>query len=326
MSKDKRKRTRGSRDAVLRDLERRFASLGVRLDGPGADLSPAFMRAEASDPELLHAYGRFIALRPRDAAYDDFVRDRVKSLADFLHACVMNDSREGACIDASMALGRMLDAEGVWNFLVKGSVKVTFPDELGSQYLWTLMQHGNPATAGHVWVCAPPFQIIDITLAKQPYPQKLKQHVGGYVLGEKPRRGSFTASDFAEPEVLEAMVAEGVPPTLESICRLDPSLAQRMKDLGCWEVHHARLRLLYMGAAVSISDGTLDALQTPIFSCRGRMEGFVLRECCDREYRFTACDDDLQAIVLQACKGRFEVTVQTGAKDPHSVHRLIIRG
>lgn len=63
-----------------------------------------------------------------------------------------------------------------------------------------------------------------------------------------------------------------------------------------------------------------------IFDCRGRMEGFVLRECCDREHRFTACDDDLQAIVLQACTGRFEVTVHTSAKHSQSVHQLIVRG
>ena len=63
-----------------------------------------------------------------------------------------------------------------------------------------------------------------------------------------------------------------------------------------------------------------------IYGCRGHMEGFVLRECCDRTYRFTACDHDLQAIVLLACTNRFEVTVQTCAKDPQSVYRLIVRG
>lgn len=63
-----------------------------------------------------------------------------------------------------------------------------------------------------------------------------------------------------------------------------------------------------------------------IYGCHGRMEGFVLQECCDREFRFTVCDRDLESIVLQACTGRFEVTVRTGALDPKSVHQLIIRG
>jgi hypothetical protein len=63
-----------------------------------------------------------------------------------------------------------------------------------------------------------------------------------------------------------------------------------------------------------------------IFDCRGRMEGFILRECCDREHRFTVCDRDLVDLVLQACTGRYEVTVQTGTKNAHSVHRLIVRG
>jgi hypothetical protein len=62
-----------------------------------------------------------------------------------------------------------------------------------------------------------------------------------------------------------------------------------------------------------------------IFNCRGRMEGFVLRECCDREYRFTACDRDLEDIVLRACTGRFEVTIQSGKEESQPVQRLIVR-
>ena len=110
--------------------------------------------------------------------------------------------------------------------------------------------------------------------------------------------------------------------------------------------------ILYLGARVSELGGNPDAIppsplgywEAPaagggaegdsytgkitevVFGCRGRMEGFVLRECCDREYSFTACDRDLEAIVIQACTGRYEVTVQTSAKDPLSVHRLIVRG
>jgi len=50
-----------------------------------------------------------------------------------------------------------------------------------------------------------------------------------------------------------------------------------------------------------------------------------LRECCDSEHRFSVCDHDLIDLVLRACTERYEVTVQSGAKD-HSVHRLIVRG
>jgi hypothetical protein len=109
--------------------------------------------------------------------------------------------------------------------------------------------------------------------------------------------------------------------------------------------------ILYLGARVSELGGDPDAVppsllgywETPtgagdagksytgkiaevIFDCRGRMEGFVLRECCDREYRFSACDHDLVDLLLRACTGRFEVTVYTGAKNSQSVQRLIVRG
>jgi len=44
------------------------------------------------------------------------------------------------------------------------------------------------------------------------------------------------------------------------------------------------------------------------------VEGFVLQECCDRELRLTACDRDLETLVLQACTGHYEVPVRTSAK------------
>jgi hypothetical protein len=110
--------------------------------------------------------------------------------------------------------------------------------------------------------------------------------------------------------------------------------------------------ILYLGARVSELGGNPDAVppsplgywEAPptgggadgksytgkitevIFGCRGRMEGFVLRECCDQEYRFTACDLNLEAIILQACTRRYEVTVRVSAKDPQSVNQLIVRG
>src|SRR5262249_40378863 len=62
-----------------------------------------------------------------------------------------------------------------------------------------------------------------------------------------------------------------------------------------------------------------------IFGCNGRMEGFVLSECCGRDFRLTACDPDLERIVLQACTQRFLVTVRV-SKDSHAVHQLIVKG
>ena len=63
-----------------------------------------------------------------------------------------------------------------------------------------------------------------------------------------------------------------------------------------------------------------------VYDCHGRMEGFVLRECCEDEHVFRACDRDLEEIVLKACTARYRVSVLTGAHDPALVHRLVVRG
>ena len=63
-----------------------------------------------------------------------------------------------------------------------------------------------------------------------------------------------------------------------------------------------------------------------LFDCGGRMEGFVLGECCDRNRRFNACDRGLEALVLKACTGGFHVTILADKSHPHTVHQFIVKG
>ena len=50
------------------------------------------------------------------------------------------EGRLGACIDLSMVLSRILDAEGIWNYVVKGSLTLTFPRSVqpGPIYFWPI--------------------------------------------------------------------------------------------------------------------------------------------------------------------------------------------
>ena len=111
---------------------------------------------------------------------------------------------------------------------------------------------------------------------------------------------------------------------------LHPLLGARVSELGGNPDAVPASPLGYWEATPSgdIEDGQscTGKITEVIFGCSGRMEGFVLRECCDREHRFTACDRDLESIVLQACTERYEVTVRTTAKEPLAVHQLIVRG
>ena len=63
-----------------------------------------------------------------------------------------------------------------------------------------------------------------------------------------------------------------------------------------------------------------------LFDCGGRIEGFVLADCCDRPLRFTVCDRGLEDLILKVCAGGYRVTIRTGAAHPHMVRQLIVRG
>jgi hypothetical protein len=63
-----------------------------------------------------------------------------------------------------------------------------------------------------------------------------------------------------------------------------------------------------------------------VYDCQGRMEGFVLSECCQDQHVFRTCDRDLEEIVLKACTARYRVSVLTSTHDPALVHRLVVRG
>lgn len=63
-----------------------------------------------------------------------------------------------------------------------------------------------------------------------------------------------------------------------------------------------------------------------IFDCGGRVEGFVVQECCDRERTFAICDEGLADLVLRACTHGYRVTIVSSKTNPHGVHRLIVEG
>ena len=67
----------------------------------------------------------------------------------------------------------MLEREGVWNYVVSGSLIITFPGGSGfAPYTFrtTDLHRGTAIDCSYHWVVAPPFQVIDIAIQTCQYP------------------------------------------------------------------------------------------------------------------------------------------------------------
>lgn len=68
--------------------------------------------------------------------------------------------------------------------------------------------------AGHAWVYAPPFSIVDITLRQQPYTGTKKQYIPEIVLIKKGMKAVSTVEDIISPEVRILMQSQRIPKSL----------------------------------------------------------------------------------------------------------------
>ena len=145
-------------------LRREFAGLGIPMDAPGFYDHPAFVAIEKKNPKFLEAYAKFVQSRPIDRTYIAQVRQVVGIVGPMWNEELVLDGRLGACIDLSMVLSRTLESGGVWNYVVKGALTIEFPKNsgYGKTYFWPI--DIAKVAAGHVWVCAPPYSIIDLTI------------------------------------------------------------------------------------------------------------------------------------------------------------------
>jgi hypothetical protein len=156
---------------TLLELETLFQSVGIDYENPGFYDSPPFLAAEQRDPSFLDRYSEYVERRIYEPAYIHRIRNLVPRLAAFVYRHLQEEGRLGACIDVSGMFSRMLDLEGVWAYAVGGRVTVNFPAHSEVQPSHFGVIGGESNVAAHMWVKAPPFVVIDISLPEQRWGQ-----------------------------------------------------------------------------------------------------------------------------------------------------------
>ena len=233
----------------LKTLERVFANRGIPTDAPGFYNHPAFMAAEQADPRFLEVYAAWVRARPRSAEYDAHVRRVVPIIARAVEAEVASDGQLGVCVDVSMMLTKMLEEEGVWCFAVRGALTVSSPELGDPTHFWLTDTKPVP---GHVWVVAPPFEIVDITLRTQPYERNEAELVPAVVALETAVQINPNAEDYLAPQILmQAALQRGSLSHVE----VPAEIARAVAAFPSWEVINGDTVLRYAVGGITVSDG-----------------------------------------------------------------------
>ena len=159
----------------VEQLQQEFTDARIPTDEPGFYEDPAFIRREARVPHYLDKYARFVQQQPYSLSYLDRAEPIIHVVSEELQLALKEDGTAEAHAEATFVMSRILEREGVWNYVASGSLSITFPTGLGFEpfaFPAFNVQCGKAIECSYRWVVAPPFQIIDIAIqaCRYPYP------------------------------------------------------------------------------------------------------------------------------------------------------------
>jgi len=239
----------------IQDIERDFWESGIPTNAPGFYNHPEFIAREQVNGDYLNNYARFVHAQSYSEAYlvraSRIIPAATKAVFDEL----TRDGRQGACVDASSVLSKSLERHGIWNFVVKGSLTITYPARTGirPQYFYTL--DSGHFTAPHAWLFAPPFVVVDATLRHQGHNRAELGHLPDFVLAESVLPAFATVQDLVSPEILQHSAAKGL-----SIADMITEYIDFMRVFPAAETRFSETSLKYFPCAVSAPDGELEVM------------------------------------------------------------------
>lgn len=195
-------------------VERDFLNKDIPINSPGFYNHKNFIKEERKNPEYLSNYARYVQGKSYDNDYIQKAKKEIPIICNELFQELKKDGRKGACVDASVALSKMLEKEGYWNYVVKGALTLKFSEEtkIRTKYFWPIdPTNPSPNMVGHVWLAAPPFNVIDVTVKMQPYKDGEERYLPDMVIEEVMNKCSVEAKDIFSPEAFQEFLRMGIP-------------------------------------------------------------------------------------------------------------------
>ncbi len=159
------------------DIKQDFEKRNIPFDTPGFYDHPNFLLIEEKNASYLSNYAKFVHERPRAASYDDFVKKTVSLIVNFYHDKYIGNDSSSSRTAFTNIISKALEQAGVWNYVIKGSVTIDFPDASGipKHNFWSIDYDGY--SAAHTWIVAPPFFVVDVSLKTQAFSVEEAKHL-----------------------------------------------------------------------------------------------------------------------------------------------------
>ena len=246
---------------LLDDISKDFINEGISIEHPGFYDDPLFMKVERERPIYLNNYARYVQLKEYDDDYLILCEAKFKLICDILHDELVKDGRIGACIDLSMVLGRILEKVGIWNYVVKGALTIRFPSStaIPDVYFWPI-DTNEDSSAGHVWVSAPPFNVIDLTIGMQPFSTKKRKFIPDVIIEKAINPIEIEFSDICSNEVSYQVMMEGDECTIDTVYRINPVLESFFQTFPASNYNINGTEFKYIPCAIGQSDKPLEEI------------------------------------------------------------------
>lgn len=226
---------------------------------PGFYDHPNFIEEETRFPEFLNNYARFVQTQAYDNDYLERSRREIPVIANALHDELLRDGRQGACVDMSGVFSRILEREGLWNFVVKGSLTVSFPENsgIGNRYFWSV--DNGEFVAGHAWLFAPPFSVVDLTLKQQQRDQQELQYFPDHLLAEGASVGNAETRDIVSPKIIRALIRQGVQEE-DFLSTINPTMEKFVNTFETYFIESENTTFKYVPVATTAPDCPLEEM------------------------------------------------------------------
>jgi hypothetical protein len=266
-------------EAGFEELLQEFAEARISPDEPGFYEEGAFIRREQKIPRYLDNYARFVNLQPYSPAYLDRAQPIIHVVSEEMQLALKEDGSQEAHAEAPLVMSRILEREGIWNYVVSGSLTMTFPHDSGFEpfSFWSFeVRQERAVDCSYHWVVAPPFQIIDIAIQACKYPNPFTHLLPKIVWEENAEPTTAEMSDIFSPKGVKQITEAGMTMD-EALDRYLPHYRGRFAaDFPPRVVTRMDTQLKYVPTGVLVAEQSLEQFKG--FQSRGRTAAQIYAE------------------------------------------------
>lgn len=239
---------------TIDDIVELFEQHNIDMRNPGFYDNINFMKIEQIDPSFLINYASFVQFNKYSNEYFEFVKAKVPAIVNMIYDRFNKEN--GKCIDLSNILLKLIEKEGIWAYMVKGSVQIIFPKKFNIDKKYFYSIDIGDFMAGHAWIVAPPYQIIDLTLKHQSYKCGEEKYLPDYIISTNCKLSNYNANEIInESYVPSSYTADKF---LAEYLLSNKGMDFVLNNYPTYEYKYCGLRIKYIPVGIAVPDTSLE--------------------------------------------------------------------